>query len=647
MTFLNSIFLWGLTAVFIPIIIHLLSQKKPRIVYFSDLRFLELAASRSVRKFRIRQYLLLLIRCLLIIILTFIFTKPVMHYIPSSNNTETIFLIDNSYSMEYYKDGKMRLEDAKSVVKQILNLINPQEKIAIFSFSDAVLPVVKNPTIDKKLIISEIEKIKIEYKKTDIINAVNEVMKYFQNNNTEKRIIIVTDFAKNGWLQKKNTVTVNLPESYKTIFVDVGDDNPKNFAVSNVETFGNKITAIVSNYSDDKRSISLWLSIDGKKYKSAFFEIYPHKSSEWSFDIKNIKNGIHKCSVEIEQDKLSTDNKYFFAFNYREKPKVLLIDGNPHFSDFKGETFFLKTALVNYSDIKVINFSQFENEETSNYSVLFFCNVSDFNKDEVLLLKNLIAGDRYLVFFPGDNISKEKYNTKLSFLLPCEISSLLNYGKLSNYNLPEKMEMSDENIKKRFLLIPKHNAETLLIFNDDTPFLIKGRNNVFVFAISSNLSSSDIPLRPVFPVIIKQLFSSFLKNDTLIKSANIGELYQKMAGEINPEIVSPNGKITNNQNEILFKHAGVYEIRYKNHKTEYININPDTFGSGESDLKKIDTVEIKKIFDKKFAGLVIADNQFEKKIKRIMYGNEITKYFILFLLILAISETLLANYRQL
>ncbi|MDO8735281.1 MAG: BatA and WFA domain-containing protein [Elusimicrobiota bacterium] len=645
MTFLNSIFLWGLTAVSIPIIIHLLSQKKPRIIYFSDLRFLELAASRSVKKFRIRQYLLLLIRCLLLIILTFIFARPVIHLILSSKNTETIFLIDNSYSMEYYKDGQMRFEYAKSVVKQTLNLINPQEKIAIFSFSDTVLPVVKNPTTDKSLIISEIEKIKIEYKKTDILNAVNEVIKYFQNDKTEKRIIIVTDFAKNGWLLKKNTIAINLPKAYKIICVDVGDNNPKNFAVSNVETFGNKITAVVSNYSDDKRSISIELYIDGKKHKSAFFEIYPHKSSEWSFNVKNIKNGIHKCFIEIEPDKLSTDNKYFFAFNYREKSKALLIDGNPHFSDFKGETFFLKTALADYSDVKVINFSQFENEKTSSYSVLFFCNVSDFNKDEVLLLKNIIPSGKYLIFFPGDKVSPEKYNTKMSFLLPCEISSLLNYGKLSDYNLPEKLEMStDENIKERFLLIPKHSSETLLKFSDETPFLVKGKNNVFVFAISSNLSYSDIPIRPVFPIIIKHLFSYFLENDTLIKSANIGETYQKMAGEIIPEIVFPDGKIVKNQNELLFGKEGVYEI--KNHKTEFVNVNLDV-KSGESDLTKIDTAEIKKLFGKMFVGVVIADSHFEKKIKKILYGNEITKYFILLLLIFAILETLFANYRKL
>ncbi|MFH1540362.1 MAG: BatA and WFA domain-containing protein [Elusimicrobiota bacterium] len=643
MTFLNSAFLFGLTAVSIPIIIHLLSKKKPRIINFSDLRFLELAARQYVKKFRIRQYLLLLIRCLLIGILTFIFARPVMHYVSSSKNTETVFLIDNSYSMDYYKDGKTRLEDAKNVVRQTLNLLNPQEKITVFSFSDTVIPVVKNPTTDKDLVIKEVERIKIEYKKANITSAINSIKNYFQNNNIERRIIIVTDFAKNSWTQKKDVESQN----YKIVCIDVGDNNAKNFAASDLVVDDNKIRFCVSNYSNDKKNISVDLYIDDQIYKSTFLKTYPHKVSEATFDVKNIQKGIHKCFIDIEPDKLLPDNKYFFAFNYKEKPKVLLVDGHPQFSDFNGETFFLKTALTNYSDIKVINFSQFENEET-NYSILFFCNVSNFTKNEVLKLKDLMLNNRYLVFFLGDKILDEEYNTKISFLLPCEISSILSNGQLSNYNLFENKEIiTDENIHidKRFLLIPKYNSEVLLKFTDGTPLLIKGKNNVFTFAISANLSYSDIPIRPIFPVIIKQLFSYFLDNNILIKSANIQDTYLKTEETVS-EVVLPDYRTVKNSNEILFEKAGVYEIRYKNHKTEYVNINPDT-KSGESDLTKIDAIEIKKIFDKMFSGVVIMDDNFENKMKKILYGNEITKYLLLLLLMLFIVETLLANWKKL
>jgi len=41
LSFLNSLFLIGLIAAIIPILIHLFIKYKPRIVYFSSLRFLK------------------------------------------------------------------------------------------------------------------------------------------------------------------------------------------------------------------------------------------------------------------------------------------------------------------------------------------------------------------------------------------------------------------------------------------------------------------------------------------------------------------------------------------------------------------------------------------------------------------------------
>ena len=123
MSFLNPLFLIGLSIVSIPIIIHILSRKKPRKIEFSYLKFLEIAARRAIKKFRLRQYLLLLIRCLIIILISLIFARPVIRYISSSENIETILLIDNSYSMNYYKDGITRLANAKESAKKIITLL--------------------------------------------------------------------------------------------------------------------------------------------------------------------------------------------------------------------------------------------------------------------------------------------------------------------------------------------------------------------------------------------------------------------------------------------------------------------------------------------------------------------------------------------
>src|SRR3989339_1824923 len=123
MSFLNPLFLIGISIVSIPIIIHLLSRKKPKKIDFSYLKFIEIASRRAIKKFRLRQYLLLLIRCLIIILFSLIFAKPVIRYVSASKDLETILLLDNSYSMDYYKNGKVRLDIAKETIKKTISLL--------------------------------------------------------------------------------------------------------------------------------------------------------------------------------------------------------------------------------------------------------------------------------------------------------------------------------------------------------------------------------------------------------------------------------------------------------------------------------------------------------------------------------------------
>jgi len=640
-SFLNPLFLLGLAGISVPILIHLLSKKKPRKIYFGDLRFLEIATRRAVKKFRIRQYLLLLLRCLMIILASLIFARPVVHYTPSQENFETVFLLDNSYSMGYFSDGKTRLDAAKDAAKKIIKLLSPRERITVFSFSDSIVPLVKNSTTDREIVLSEIEKIKTDYRKTDAICAINGLIKYFSGNDAKRRVILITDFSKNGW-QKKDCA---LKENYYIIGVDVGDNNAENFAVSNIETRFNDAVLYAANYSVRRKKISSSLYLDGNKSKSLFFEPPAGRESSVSFTFSNIASGIHKCVVETEPDKLPADNRRFFAFYFTDKPKVLLVDGNPQFSDFKGEIYFLKTAMADYADLKTINYAQLENERLEGYNSIFLCNVSNYSRDAAIKLNDTASSGKSVVFFIGDNVTAEKYNSDLNFLLPCDLSSKVAGVGISEFGLSEGKDLlNDINVVKRFLLSPKPGSEPLLKFTDNAPLLIKGRNNVFVFAVSSNLAYSNIPVKPVFPVILKQLFGYIKRDDIKIVSVDIGEKYALPAGISVREMIAPDNKSVRSPPEIQPEEPGIYELKLSNRRTEYLNANVDV-SSGESDLTKTAPADIKKYLSKSFIGMVYFDADFDRNIKKVLYGNETTKMLVWLLLAAFLLETWVANPR--
>src|SRR5258708_9095468 len=78
MTFLNPLLLFGLAAVAIPVILHLLNLRKLRTIEFSTLTFLKELQQTKIRRLKLRQLLLLLIRTLLIVCIILAFARPTL-----------------------------------------------------------------------------------------------------------------------------------------------------------------------------------------------------------------------------------------------------------------------------------------------------------------------------------------------------------------------------------------------------------------------------------------------------------------------------------------------------------------------------------------------------------------------------------------
>ena len=103
MSFLNPIMLFGLAAVSVPIIIHLLNRRKFQKVVWAAMRFLSISVEQNQRRMRIEDMILLALRCLLLILLALALARPAFmskaaDVFGQSKVTASIIL-DNSASM--------------------------------------------------------------------------------------------------------------------------------------------------------------------------------------------------------------------------------------------------------------------------------------------------------------------------------------------------------------------------------------------------------------------------------------------------------------------------------------------------------------------------------------------------------------------
>ena len=122
MSFLTPLFLVGLGAIAIPILVHLIQRERNRVIEFPSLMFLRRIPYQSVRRRRIRHWFLLLLRATAIALIVAAFARPFFQQSAlaaavSGGAREVVILLDQSASMGYGDHWTKARDAAHGVVR--------------------------------------------------------------------------------------------------------------------------------------------------------------------------------------------------------------------------------------------------------------------------------------------------------------------------------------------------------------------------------------------------------------------------------------------------------------------------------------------------------------------------------------------------
>ncbi|MHC4626746.1 MAG: BatA domain-containing protein, partial [Planctomycetota bacterium] len=119
MSFVEWTFLFGGLAVAGPVIAHLLARPRFRRLPFTMLRFLHTGQVESQSRRKLRDLLILLLRCAIVVLIAMLFARPLLHVRSDPGQTGSVFFLgfDNSMSMAYSdSDGSYFGKMANSAV---------------------------------------------------------------------------------------------------------------------------------------------------------------------------------------------------------------------------------------------------------------------------------------------------------------------------------------------------------------------------------------------------------------------------------------------------------------------------------------------------------------------------------------------------
>ncbi|MBL9176965.1 MAG: VWA domain-containing protein [Verrucomicrobiaceae bacterium] len=140
MNWLFPLYLAGAAAIIAPILLHLRRRPPQDRVEFSSLLFLDAQTPVPVSKRRLENWLLLLLRCLALILLALMFSRPFLqseNAVAASPNRATLILIDRSASMRRADLWKRAVAEAEKLVKEA----KLTDRVAIATFDREFTPL--------------------------------------------------------------------------------------------------------------------------------------------------------------------------------------------------------------------------------------------------------------------------------------------------------------------------------------------------------------------------------------------------------------------------------------------------------------------------------------------------------------------------
>lgn len=345
MSFINSIFLFATAAAVIPIAIHLVRRMKARTVPFSSLMFLKATPRELVRRRRLRDRLLMALRCSLLLLLALAFARP---YIPAEKiplvstreHESIVLLLDRSYSMQYDD----HFERAKQLARDRIGSASEADEITIIAFDDRV-HVLGEPGSDRTAASAALGALEPSYRTTDYFPALQRAQEILQEARHERRVVaLISDLQHAGWSRSLEDWEFEESIIFEPVAVGSGQvDNGfiEAFELRTKTTGGEGIARLDARISGvDGEETEVELILDGSEAER---DVLQAGRTTVSFQQAYARTGYHQGVLSLQPDALPTDDAYYFTDLYEGRPQILIVD--PNGAGWTSDAFFVRHAF--------------------------------------------------------------------------------------------------------------------------------------------------------------------------------------------------------------------------------------------------------------------------------------------------------------
>ncbi|AOW09729.1 vWA domain-containing protein [Flavobacterium gilvum] len=573
----------------VPILVHLFQLRRFKKEYFTNVRFLKILSIQTRKSSKIKKWLLLVCRMLLLACIILAFAQPFFESKDSKNASNEMYIVlDNSFSMQ--AKGK-KGELLKRAIQELLEETPENANFSLLTNTESYW------NTDIKTIRSELQNLKYSASPFQLDNSIAKIKAH--KSAFKKDIIIITDAVGITQNQLKNIGTDNVP-----YFIIPKAEQKNNVSIDSVfirQTLDDfyELSINTTNYSDDLKPIPVALYNQNKLIAKTIIN-YKNKKETTNFTIP--KQAFHGY-VSIEDNDLAYDNKLFFSISKIKKTNIISI-GVPEKNNFLSRIF--TNDEFNYSSFAI---NSLDYNSIDKQDAIILNELDEIPQALQTTLKTFVNKGGNLIVIPSETASISNLNALLNQFGSTQFQSLDSNEKLItkiNFNHPlfsGVFESKTNNFqypktKKSFAV--STTSPAVLNFEDQSPFLIGIQNpvsSVYIFSAPINTLNSNFQQSPlIVPVFYKMALS---RQNNGINSNTIGNSNSYLVSVLlsKDEILTvknqdeqfiPVQKMLNNKVQLFFndypEKAGNYTIYDSQKPIENISFN---YPRTESNLDQI------------------------------------------------------------
>ena len=525
----------------VPLLLHLMQNKRKVQLPFPTLRFLKLAEKHSSRRVRLENLLLWLLRTLIMALLGLAFAMPMIRSAGlgwlGDAPRDVAIVLDASYSMNYRTGRGTVWERSLDAARAVIEGLSDKDRFCIFLAREQPEALIAEPIGNKEEGISRLKTLQPGNGSSRLAPSVASALKALRKAEArrEHELHIITDNQALPWQSfagekdaASGAAAARIPEEIdrKTgVFVALlGVPGPENVATASVEVqppvirkgADLRITATLTR-SGRTAETTATLFIDDKEAGRRAVKAGDPDSAAPTFNLPPLDVGTHVARIQTPEDNLPIDDTFHFLIRVQDQLPSLIV-GSPD------DTLFIRTALRTgfgrASALTAIAPEQIAGQRLSSFACVILCNALPVSGQAMSAIEDYVKGGGLLVIFPGMKATADAYKawsclpgipSAVEDVPPSQQNRTLTWDKPQHplvRPLREGIAVPALAVRRRLVWKELHGTtDRLVSMGADQPFLLDrafGDGRVLMFAVAADRTWSDFPLSPFYLPLIVQ-----------------------------------------------------------------------------------------------------------------------------------------------